>query len=589
LGPVSLGAVGDLIDVENAMSGATTAGGAASESDEMERKARLLRALVREQSAGHAALISAVERALAAADVLGMGSEPISIERLRAEIEEALMGAPPLGTHRPGAVRIVRAADVASLPCALLVVARASEGVFESASSTHAVFGEEVVNALPRRQRPPSSAQALAAGRTALLSAAARAERVVFTRSSTDDGGRPAAPSPLFAELAAGRTVIDGPSSALDARIAPLSSRAAELVLLSQGGETSDRDLSRRVAIEKGRLEFFLDPRLAPTSVTGSIDVTETDFAAHLARAIGGTVERPIAATAIERAASCRFAAFALGVLGATVTDSAGEELEPWQRGSLVHRALQVALEAARAKWDVLPRNELLAFGMTAARRTMLKDRSAPLYRAETERALRDVEAVVAWSIDDASGFRFAYGERSFGEMRPGQAETNPKSRAWPPLVTGEGHDAVFVKGRIDRIDLAQGGTRARVIDYKTGALPAWKDVGTLVFQPPLYALALFLHLGPLSMTEMRALYLDTSKRPPRVFPAEKSQLLPPETMAAAQKRAKEIVHLMRGGNVAPRPADALVCGRCSVRDVCRRPAAMPIDDNEVDVEGGAS
>src|SRR5262249_33860372 len=154
----------------------------------------------------------------------------------------------------------------------------------------------------------------------------------------------------------------------------------------------------------------------------------------------------------------------------------------------------------------------------------------------------------------------FAYGERSFGESRPGQVEPN-KHRAWPALVTGEGADAVFVKGRIDRIDLAHGGTRARVIDYKTGALPAWKDVGTLVFQPPLYALALFLQLGPLSMTEMRALYLDTSKRPPRVFPAEKSQLLPPETMTAAQKRAKEIVHLMRGGNVAPRPADALVCG----------------------------
>jgi hypothetical protein len=113
--------------------------------------------------------------------------------------------------------------------------------------------------------------------------------------------------------------------------------------------------------------------------------------------------------------------------------------------------------------------------------------------------------------------------------------------------------------------------------------------VGTLVFQPPLYALAVWLHLGPLSLPEVRALYLDTSKRPPRAFPAEKSQVLSPEIMKSAEERAQTIVLRMRAGEVAPRPVDALVCARCSVRDVCRRPAAMPIDDPEQDAEGAAS
>lgn len=115
------------------------------------------------------------------------------------------------------------------------------------------------------------------------------------------------------------------------------------------------------------------------------------------------------------------------------------------------------------------------------------------------------------------------------------------------------------------------------------------EDVGTLVFQPPLYALALWLQMGPLSLPEIRALYLDTGKRPPRPFPAEKSQVFAPESMASAQQRAKEIVQRMRGGDVAPRPVDALVCARCSVRDVCRRPAAMPIDDPELDGDGVGS
>jgi hypothetical protein len=222
----------------------------------------------------------------------------------------------------------------------------------------------------------------------------------------------------------------------------------------------------------------------------------------------------------------------------------------------------------------------------------MLRDRSSPLYRAEVERALRDVEAVLLWSIDEASGFRFAYGERSFGEGRPGAGRDGDGGRQgrdpWPPLLLGDGRDAVFVKGRIDRVDITRDGSRARVIDYKTGALPAWKDVGTLVFQPPLYALATWLQIGPLSLPEVRAFYLDTSKRPPRPFPAEKSQVFSPEAMTSAQQRARAIVERLRTGDVAPRPADALVCARCSVRDVCRRPAAMPIEDPELDADGGA-
>jgi RecB family exonuclease len=417
----------------------------------------------------------------------------------------------------------------------------------------------------------------------------AKARRVLVTRSTTDGEGRPSAPAPLFSELAEDRPIARGASSVLDPRARPLSARAAELVSLSQGAAINDVDLARRVAIEKTRLEFFLDPRLAASAVTGAISTVDPALANHLAEAVGGTAAHPIAATALERAAGCRFAAFALGVLGAKVTDEAGEELEPWQRGSLVHRALHIALEATRARWDHLERRQLVELGMTAAKRALLRDRSAPLYRAEVERALRDVAAVLAWSLDDASGFRFAYGERSFGENSRGRDAPGDRRGVWPALLVGDGRQKVFVKGRIDRVDTQSGGARARVIDYKTGVLPAWKDVGTLVFQPPLYALAVWLHLGPLSLPEVRALYLDTSKRPPRAFPAEKSQVLSPEIMKSAEERAQTIVLRMRAGEVAPRPVDALVCARCSVRDVCRRPAAMPIDDPEQDAEGAAS
>jgi len=588
LGPVPIGAVADLVALEEAP---VAEPGDPRATEDGVRTRRLVRAQIREQGAGQAALLAAVERVQMAADALGLGDEPVSIERLRSEIEAALAGVAPVAMHRPAAVRIVRVADVAFLPLAFLVIARASEGAFESAPTVHPVLGDELLKALPQRHRPPTASLALAAQRTTLLSAIAFAERVLVTRSVTDVEGRPAAPAALFSELSSERAIAVGPSSVLDPRAAPLSARAAELVALGQGGTTSDTDLARRVAIEQARLEFFLDPRLAAGAVTGAISTADPAMAAHLARAIGGTADRPMAATALERAAGCRFAAFALGVLGAQTTDATGEELEPWQRGSLVHRALLVAMEATRAHAH-RDKTDVVALGTAAARRAMLHDRNSPLYRAEVERALRDVEAVLLWSFDDASGFRFAYGERSFGETKTIERRSGDAARtsrnAWPALRIGDGHDAVYVKGRIDRVDITRDGTRARVIDYKTGALPAWKDVGTLVFQPPLYALALWLEMGPLSLPEIRALYLDTSKRPPRVFPADKSQVFSAESMTSAQQRAKAIVLRMRAGDIAPRPADALVCGRCSVRDVCRRPAAMPIEDPELDVDGGA-
>src|SRR5207248_3095797 len=96
--------------------------------------------------------------------------------------------------------------------------------------------------------------------------------------------------------------------------------------------------------------------------------------------------------------------------------------------------------------------------------------------------------------------------------------------------------------------------SRARVIDYKTGALPAWKDVGTLYFQPLLYAYAVLMQMGRLSVPELRALYLETSRRPPRTLPAEKSQVLSFEAMKSADARAAHVDG--RAGRRTGRSAD---------------------------------
>jgi hypothetical protein len=85
--------------------------------------------------------------------------------------------------------------------------------------------------------------------------------------------------------------------------------------------------------------------------------------------------------------------------------------------------------------------------------------------------------------------------------------------------------------------------------------------------------------MGRLAVSEIRALYLDTSKRPPKPLPVGPGQVLTIERIDAAEKRAADLVERLWKGDVAPRPVDAAVCSRCDVRPVCRRPAAMPIEE----------
>ncbi len=554
------------------------------------REGKLLATELRERTAGLSGLVTAADRVRDAARILGVDAAAISPARFRAELERALAGVAPLGTVRPGTVRVVRASDVAGIPTAVLIVARASEGSFEAFASRNAILVDEIVAALPKARRPAAFHEVLAAGRTQLMAAIGSSRRLIVSRARTNSEGRAVAPAAVFHQLSAEHDVHASPGSPIDRLARPLSSRGAELIWLSQGHPPRDVEVGRRAAIEAERLAFFLDPRKRPTPTTGAVETKDDAVAEHLRQAFGGTNARPMAATEIERAALCRFAAFAGRVLGASSNDVVGEGLEPRQRGSLIHRALEVAFEATRGRWDDLGRAAIVTVGLDAARRTFLHERSSPLYRAEVERALRDVAAVLEWSVDDASGFRFMYGERVFGDAaREKKGRRLARADPWPPLAIGSGPRTVFVKGRIDRVDFSRDGRKARVIDYKTGALPAWKDVGTLLFQPPLYAYAVLLQMGRLSVPELRALYLETSRRPPRALPTGKGdgegQIISLETMTLSQRRAFELVAQLWNGDVAPRPADAAVCSRCDVRDVCRRPAAMPVEEPELEGE----
>src|SRR5262249_45341171 len=103
-----------------------------------------------------------------------------------------------------------------------------------------------------------------------------------------------------------------------------------------------------RVRIERARLAFFMDPRAAADDFTGRVR-PEAGMEVLLPALVGGSTERAsIAVTAIERAAGGAFAGFARRVLRIQRKEDLAEAGDARERGTLVHRALSAAFEAAR-------------------------------------------------------------------------------------------------------------------------------------------------------------------------------------------------------------------------------------------------
>ena len=221
-------------------------------------------------------------------------------------------------------------------------------------------------------------------------------------------------------------------------------------------------------------------------------------------------------------------------------------------------------------------RRAIFAAARSAAERALELDRIAsPLRREAILSAVRDALGVLVRAWDEDDPLRFHLGEQLFGRGAP---------HPWGPLALDPGEDEpeappVFVDGQIDRIDLSPDGVRVRVIDYKTGRLPEG-DAKRTVLQLPMYAAVAARALGA---SKIEAMYLRVTARgmideyPKR--PADR--LVKPEDLVERSREARRAVRALWEGRVAPRPAFLALCASCDARDLCRRPAVMPIEDVE--------
>jgi RecB family exonuclease len=281
-----------------------------------------------------------------------------------------------------------------------------------------------------------------------------------------------------------------------------------------------------------------------------------------------------VAVTAIERASGCAFAGFARRVLRVRRVDDLAESADNRERGTLVHRALHAAFEGAHGE---------IARAKEAAERALgLRAPMAPLRREAVLSAVADAMALVERSLEGGDPLCFVAAEQSFGAVPPGH-DASGMPPPWDPLAIDGGDDGgavVYVDGQIDRIDASPDRRRARVVDYKTGRLPAPEDHGRNAFQLPLYAAVVARTLG---CEEVEALYVAVKPRGiveewPRGHEERVALGARRDEIAQAARR---VILRMWGGEVAPRPAKATLCTRCEARDVCRRPAVAPIEEAE--------
>ena len=534
-----------------------------------------------EGSAAVRAVRESARALIEAARLVGLGDEPVGPADFTAELSQI---ASELGTGllasttsaRAGAVRLARPADVAGLGHDLLIITGLAERAYSGAEGDLALLGPRVERELPPASRPPSARDREAARSAELAWAMGAAARVVLAFAAGDEPSAPPHPLVRWARDAGVPERVE-PASRVGRQASVLDARGAELRSLA-AGVLPRGELAERAAIERGRLAFFLDPRAPGDAFSGRVFLADEPAALRLQRAVGGDSRgAPVAVTAIERAAGCAFAGFSRRVLRVRRVEDLTESADARERGTLVHRALDAAFAAARdAGWSAERKAALTAARAAAERAVGARSSMTPLRRESVGDAVSDALSVVRRALDEPA-FRFSLAEQGFGPR-----EGAPDRGYWPALELPDPEGAgpsVFIDGQIDRIDVSPDRRRARVVDYKTGKLPVGDEHGRTAFQLPLYAKVVAAALGT---PEVEAMYVSVRPRGlveeyPKVEEGRLALGARRDEVATAARRV--IVGLWQG-EASPRPVKAALCARCEARDICRRPAVAPVDED---------
>lgn len=188
--------------------------------------------------------------------------------------------------------------------------------------------------------------------------------------------------------------------------------------------------------------------------------------------ATAGPCAGPVSASRLEDYARCPYRFYLKRVvrLEQWQEQESARQMDPLERGQTIHSVLEnffrnipagtFASCSLEDLWMILQQQAFEA--LEEARPAGIADL---LWDIEREQLLGMLHSWLKFEKARArEGYSPAYYERIFGDFGDEQKGA--------PLRIAAGRDTIDLRGRIDRIDLTRDGQGARVIDYKTGALP---------------------------------------------------------------------------------------------------------------------
>lgn len=312
------------------------------------------------------------------------------------------------------------------------------------------------------------------------------------------------------------------------------------------------------------RSEFFRHPDTPSARFTGHIHGVALQ---HLAKRLEFGSARPLSASEMGVWGTCAFKGLAKYILKMPDSRGRGDEMSPVDFGTLLHVVLSNLGSGLLAlqKMSSLKQRACISEAVNQAAATFPHGGPPMLRELEKERAVallaRLAKSGALMPFEDAAPTHF---EQTF----------NPQ-HAKPPFNTvtidDEG-DVVFLSGKIDRIDVADG---VYAIDYKAGAAPQKATVQTRLlandFQLPIYLAALRAAYPDARAHDAAWIYLRDSKAVRLSdVQARRDAASPggepdqgPLLAAAIFSRLRNL----RAGDCGPRSSD---CDFCDYARICR-------------------
>jgi ATP-dependent helicase/nuclease subunit B len=582
----------------------------------------ILRALARDQLAAEALgqMAAALEESLrlACADAL-----PVTRRAFQRWLEDAAADfnlAPKAA--RSGAVQVLDLRELVGHRFKHVLIGGMLDGRFPSRVTASPIFSVEDRLAINRALGREAFRSSAGEGETRIdwqlaesrllfyLGLTASEGDVILSFPRTGARGEPQLPSPFFEEI---ERITQVDVETIPLRSAPglrevyteqqLRERAAiealiPLELRIEEPQPAGRSLAQLFAdedwfrqarelasIERERLRFFSNPDVAPGPFSGGIWSGEVEAALHTALRFGP--ERPISSSVLGRFGNCAFQGFVRDMLHVGVPDISGEDLDAKGRGSFWHKFLELLIPK-------LKQQGMLDRPFSEISLQLLEDalgEAAALYQKSThvghpalwELSRKRAQTMARRLLQSRSrGLPFEGHEPAHAELRFGGADAPSKWREIK-IPGGPGEEDVFVEGKIDRIDEADGALG--VVDYKSGTVPSGKRaIERLLaseFQLPIYLFAarsvgservdgawLSLKDGtPIFLSSLLASHAGQSvDELLATDPGERSRL---ERVGKKNlpNAIHGLLHKLRQGDFGIRPLD---CAYCSYRAICR-------------------